>query len=116
MLDRPGWLGDRMREREEWRCAVGAVGGAQCVISSGALDTLVLCADSWATVTVMVSLIANHTIRKIRIFIEIEYSKHHYSYLLSSKCNKNACTIITLFPGIEFVLEYYSLSLLLMHI
>ena len=46
-----------MREREEWRCAVGATtaGGAQCVISSGALDTLVLCADSWATVINMVS-------------------------------------------------------------
>ena len=86
-----------MRWRDDWRYAVGAVGGAQCVISSGALYTLVLCADSWATVRVMVSLIANHTIRKIRNFIEIEYSKHHYSYLLSSKCNKNTCTVINIF-------------------
>ena len=45
-----------MREKEEWRCAVGyTAGGVQCVISSGALDTLVLCADSWATVMNMVS-------------------------------------------------------------
>ena len=45
-----------MRERDEWRCAVTAMaGGAQCVISSGALDTLVLCAGSWATIRMMVS-------------------------------------------------------------
>ena len=45
-----------MRETDEWRCAVTATaGGAQCVISSGALDTLVLCADTWASVIRMVS-------------------------------------------------------------
>ena len=43
-----------MRERDEWRC-VATAGGAQCVISSGALDTLVLCADTWASVIRMVS-------------------------------------------------------------
>ena len=45
-----------MRGRDEWKCVITAtIGGAQCVIRSGALGTLVLCADSWATVRVMVS-------------------------------------------------------------
>ena len=55
-MDKPGWWGDRMRERDEWRYAVtDTAGGAQCVISSGALNTLVLCAGSWATVKMVVS-------------------------------------------------------------
>ena len=55
-----------MIERGEWRCAVTATaGGAQCVISSGALDTLVLCAGSWATVRMMVSCNISTLLRKL---------------------------------------------------